>query len=206
MRLLCKRILGHVTTHAPPAPPIFPVSTARLTLRHHRNEDLEDLLAYYSDPDVCRYLLNEPWDVAEAEKQMAIRLGRLGIGTVDSGLSVVVELDSALIGDIALRPADETLSVGSIGWVFNPSHAGHGYATEAVRAVIAIAFNHYGMHRLKAQLDVRNTSSARLCERLGMTKEAHLREEWWNKGEWTDNAIYGLLRSDVNVPHPSPAR
>ena len=175
---------------------MLPLHSARLTLRHHRPEDIRALLSYYSDPDVCLYLLNEPWDLAKAEEQMAIRLGRLGIDGVGSGLSLVVELDSEVIGDIALRPADETMSVGNIGWVFNPSHGGHGYATEAVGAVIDIAFQHYGMHRIKAQLDVRNTASARLCERLGMTKEAHLREEWWNKGEWTDNAIYGLLRHE----------
>ncbi len=127
---------------------------------------------------------------------MAIRLERLGIDGLGSGLSVAVELNSEVIGDVALRPADDTSSVGNIGWVFNPSHAGHGYATEAVRAVISIAFECYGMHRIKAQLDVRNVDSARLCERLGMTKEAHLRQEWWNKGEWTDNAIYGLLRRE----------
>ncbi len=185
-----------MTLRSSPAAPPLPLQTARLTLRHHRAEDIGDLLAYYSDPAVCLYLLNEPWDLTKAKEAMAIRLERLGIDGVGSGLSVVVELNSEVIGDIALRPADDTLSVGNIGWVFNPSHAGHGYATEAVRAVIGVAFEHYRMHRIKAQLDVRNTDSARLCERLGMTKEAHLREEWWNKGEWTDNAIYGLLRRE----------
>ncbi len=185
-----------MTLHTSPAAIPLPLQTARLTLRHHRAEDIEDLLAYYSDPDVCLYLLNEPWDPAKAEEQMAIRLARLGLDGIGSGLSVVVELNSQVIGDIALRPADDTRSVGSIGWVFNPSHGGHGYATEAVAAIIDVAFEHYGMHRIKAQLDVRNTDSARLCARLGMTKEAHLRQEWWNKGEWTDNAIYGLLRSE----------
>ena len=29
-----------------------------------------------------------------------------------------------------------------------------------------------------------------------MTKEAHLRQDDWAKGEWTDNLIYGLLATD----------
>lgn len=193
-----------MTLRSAPVGAPLPLRTDRLTLRHHRHDDVADLLGYYGDPDVCRYLLNEPWDVAEAEKQMAIRCGRLGSDGLGSGLSVVAELNSRVIGDISLRPVDDTASVGSIGWVFNPSYGGRGYATEAVRAVVALAFGHYGMHRIKAQLDVRNTSSARLCERLGMTREALLREEWWNKGEWTDNLIYGLLRSDGTPSTPTP--
>ena len=49
---------------------------------------------------------------------------------------------------------------------------------------------------MKAQLDARNTASARLCERLGMTLEAHLRQDWWSKGEWTDTLVYGLLADE----------
>jgi len=49
---------------------------------------------------------------------------------------------------------------------------------------------------VKAQLDARNTASARLCERLGMTLEAHLRQDWWSKGEWTDTLVYGLLADE----------
>ena len=46
-----------------------------------------------------------------------------------------------------------------------------------------------------------NLGSARVAERLGMTREAHLRRDWWNKGEWTDTFVYSLLDSD-----PLPAR
>jgi RimJ/RimL family protein N-acetyltransferase len=49
------------------------------------------------------------------------------------------------------------------------------------------------MRRVIAQLDPRNAPSARVCERVGMTREAHLREDYWTKGEWADTLIYGLL-------------
>ncbi len=59
----------------------------------------------------------------------------------------------------------------------HPAYGGRGLATEAVRALVALAFGPFGLHRVYAQLDPRNTASVRLCERLGMTHEAHLRRE-----------------------------
>ena len=45
-------------------------------------------------------------------------------------------------------------------------------------------------------MDSRNTASAKLARRIGMREEAHLRKDWWSKGEWTDTLIFGMLASD----------
>ena len=94
---------------------------------------------------------------------------------------------------------------GRDGLGLHPDASGHGYATEAVRALIGVAFGTYGMRRVVAQIDARNTASARLCHRVGMKQEAHLREDHWAKGEWTDNVIYGLLASEWPTRHPADA-
>lgn len=176
--------------------PFRPIQTERLLLRAHRPDDLEPLLAYYSDPEVARYIPWQPWSRAEAEEHLAKRLTRTGIHQRDSTLAFVVEREERVIGDIVLWPADDTLERGEMGWAFHPAASGHGYATEAVRALIGVAFGTYRMRRVFAQLDARNTASARLCERVGMKQEAHLRQDCWAKGEWTDSLIYGLLASE----------
>ena len=174
----------------------LPISTERLLLRTYRPDDLDATLAYYGDPVVARYIPWEPWSREMATEQIARRVGRTGIDKPESALALVAEHAGDVIGDVVLWPADDTLSRGEMGWAFHPSVAGRGYATEAVRALIGVAFEHYGMHRVVAQLDARNEASARLCERVGMTREAHLRRDRWAKGEWTDNVIYGLLAED----------
>ncbi len=45
-------------------------------------------------------------------------------------------------------------------------------------------------------MDARNHASAKLAAAVGMQREAHLRQDWWVKGEWTDTVIYGVLASD----------
>ncbi|GAB3986399.1 GNAT family N-acetyltransferase [Plantactinospora veratri] len=101
-----------------------------------------------------------------------------------------------MVGDLILWPADETLSRGEMGWAFHPSVSGRGFATEAVRAFLGVAFAHCGMHRVIAQLNALNEASARLCERVGMVREAYLRQDYWTKGVWADNVVYGLLAEE----------
>jgi len=174
----------------------IPLTTARLTLRRYRPDDLGPALEYYGDPDVARYLLEDPWTRADGEKQIAKRVARTGIDQPGAALALAVEHKGAVVGDVALWTTDDTLSRGEIGWVFHPAHTGKGLATEAVRAVLGLAFEHYGMHRVVAQLDARNERSALLCERVGMTREGLLRQDWWSKGEWTDTLVYGTLASE----------
>jgi RimJ/RimL family protein N-acetyltransferase len=178
------------------AGPVLPIKTERLILRAHRPDDLEPLLGYYSLPEVARYIPWQPWSREDAEEHLNRRLKRHGIDGKDSALGLVAELDGRVIGDVVLWPADETLARGEMGWAFHPAVAGRGYATEAVWALIRIAFETYGMRRVVAQLDSRNVASAKLCERVGMTREAHLRQDCWAKGEWTDNIVYGLLATE----------
>ncbi|UMG94220.1 GNAT family N-acetyltransferase [Nocardioides sp. TF02-7] len=174
----------------------FPIETDRLTLRPFRADDLDAVLGYYSLPEVARYLLDEPWTRAVAEEQIAKRVTRTGLDGEHRALALVVEQGGRVIGDVALWLVDDTGSRAEVGWSFHPDSGGQGYATEAVRALLDLAFDGYGLHRVLANLDPRNEASARLCERVGMTREAHLREDWFSKGEWTDNAIYGLLAGE----------
>ncbi|NYI71202.1 aminoglycoside 6'-N-acetyltransferase [Naumannella cuiyingiana] len=170
--------------------------TARLRLRLHRLSDTDALLAYYGEPGVARYLLEGPWTVRTAPKKVAQRVERTGFADDGTALALVAEADGTVVGDIALWLTDDTRRKAEIGWAFNPRFAGRGYATEAARAVLDHAFDDLGLLRVVAQMDARNAASARLCERLGMTREAHLRHDWFAKGEWTDTFVYGLLATD----------
>lgn len=176
---------------------MLPLRTGRLTLRPLTPEDLEPLLAIYADPSVARYLLGEPWTREQAEVQIARRLTRTGLDTDAGALALVVAHNGAVVGDIALWMADRTRRKVEIGWVIGPAYAGHGFATEAASGLIRAAVLAHSLHRVEAQLDARNAASARVCERIGMTREAHLRQNWWSKGEWTDTLIYGLLASEL---------
>lgn len=175
---------------------LFPLTTPRLKLRFCEPDDVDALLAYYSQPEVARYLLEGPWTPTVAEQQTQKRVQRRGLENGAGTLGLVWEYQGKVIGDTSLWLTDETKQVAEIGWVIHPDFAGQGLATEAVKPLIDLAFEVYKLHRIAAEMDARNAASARLCERLGMKKEAHLRQNWWSKGEWADSMIYAVLASD----------
>ena len=176
--------------------PDLPLRTERLTLRDCRPDDLGPLLEAYGDPEVCRYLPFEPWTLEEAEKQIGKRMLRTDYAGEATGLGLVLDLDGRCIGDVVLFPFEGQPRTAEIGWVLHPSYTGHGYAAEAARELIRVAFEHYDLHRVVANLAGRNDASARLCERLGLRREAHHIQDYWSRGEWSDSLIYALLADE----------
>lgn len=176
--------------------PFLPIRTERLLLRPHAESDLDALLDYHSRPEVAQYLPFHAWTRESGRDHLAKRIERGGIDTPSCALGLVVEHEGRVIGDVVLWATDETRAKGEMGWAFHPDVAGRGFATEAAAAVLEIGFARYGMHRVVAQLDARNTASAALCERLGMTLEARHRQDYWSKGEWANSLVYAALASD----------
>lgn len=174
----------------------FPLRTERLVLRLHQHDDASALRRIYSQQEVARYLLDGPWSQSDAERRVAERTEQVGLLQGGAVLALVVEHENSVIGDVLLWLTNAEHRIGEIGWVLDPAHGGQGLAAEAVRAVLELGFEHYGLHRVAAQMDARNIASARLAERVGMRREAHLRQDWWSKGEWTDTLIYGVLSED----------
>ncbi|MFD4368223.1 GNAT family N-acetyltransferase [Rhodococcus sp. NPDC058521] len=174
----------------------LPVTTDRLVLRPYVSSDRAEFHAVYSRPEVARFLLEEPWTEHVAEQKVAERSEQTCLNGPGGTLALVVDLEGRAIGNVMLWFTDREHGVAEIGWVLDPTFGGRGYGAEAVRAVLNLAFDHYRIHRVAAQMDGRNTASARLAKNVGMRHEAHLRQDWWSKGEWTDTVIFGTLASD----------
>ena len=79
------------------------------------------------------------------------------------------------------------------GTRLHPAQWGRGYTTEAARAMIDFGFRELGLHRIWADCDPRNVASWRVLEKLGLRREAHLRQNARIKGEWVDSLLYAIL-------------
>lgn len=174
-----------------PPPPPLPVRTERLVLRHPTVEDTDDAYAYLSRSDVCEYLLRGPFTRGEVAAELRRRADNPA-----HRLSLVIEHEGTVIGDLMLVLEKPGYDKAEVGWVIHPAYAGRGLATEAARALIDLAFSHYGVHRVRAELDARNLRSAALAARLGMRQEGLFRQDFWAKGEWTDTPHYAVLATE----------
>jgi RimJ/RimL family protein N-acetyltransferase len=174
------------------------IRTERLLLRPFRAEDIDRVAAWQSLPEVARYLYWEPRSRAEAEADLAKRITKTRLeGDDDSlGLAVVRREDGLLLGDASLLLRSRVHRQVELGYVFHPDAAGHGYATEAARALVDLAFADLRAHRVFARTDARNTASASLLRRLGFRQEAHFRESEIFKGAWGDELVFATLATE----------
>jgi RimJ/RimL family protein N-acetyltransferase len=121
------------------------------------------------------------------------------------GESLVLGIELAesreLIGDVMLHWASAEHRSGEIGYVLSPDHSGRGYATEAAHRLLHLAFDDLGLHRVMARVDAENLASARLLTRLGMRQEAHLLENEWFKGHWSDELDFAMLEGEWTALH-----
>ena len=171
-------------------PPAMPIRTERLLLRRHTPADVEDIHAYYGRDDVATYLFQDAWPRPDFED----RFREWDEAAKSDVFGFVLEYEGRVVGDMVLMFRGP--SQAELGWVVHPEFGGRGFATEAARVLLDLGFRHYGFHRIYADLDARNTASARLCERLGMRQEAHRLQDIWSKGEWTDSLQYAVLATE----------
>ena len=169
--------------------------TERLLLRPFAPGDLAALHAIYSDQLVVRWLYNEARSLEETRKLLRLKIAGSTLRAEGEWLSAAVVLEPAgeLVGDVSLLWASEAHRQGELGFALATAHHGKGYATEAARPVLDFAFGALGLHRVTGRLEPRNLASARVLEKLGMRREAHLVENEWVKGEWQSERVYALL-------------
>lgn len=162
--------------------------TNRLELRPVRDEDIDRILQYRNLPDVARWLLRTEVDPD------AFRAAWLGAADDPHDHGVAVVLDGVVIGTVSLdvvdgmgQPGMPPRTEARLGYIFDPAYAGNGYATEAVTAMVAYAFERLGVRRITAGCFAGNLPSVRLLERIGMSCEQHgIGDSWHAEHGWVD--------------------
>jgi RimJ/RimL family protein N-acetyltransferase len=178
--------------------PTYPIETTRLHLRPFVEADFEDFHAYDSSPEVARYLYREPRGPAQSREAFEHHLRRTALeGEGDALVLAIVWRElGKVVGHASLGWVSSDHQSGEIGFIMSPAHQGHGLAIEAAEVMLGLGFDGLRLHRIVGRCDGRNRSSARLMERLGMRREAHLVENEYVKGEWTDELIYAMLDTE----------
>jgi RimJ/RimL family protein N-acetyltransferase len=188
--------------------PHWPLTTERLELRPVTPADADAFLAWRSRPEVARYMFQPPWTPEVAARKM-VDWSQAPF-TMAGDVLVLAVVDRAgrdVIGEVLLKWAQGT-GQAEVGYGFRPEVAGAGYATEAVRAALDLAFEVYGFHRVFARIDEENTPSVRVCERLGLRLEARFVESDIrpDDGAWATELNYAILASEHRAGRSAPRR
>lgn len=144
------------------------IETDRLILRNFLKKDAPDLFAYLQKPRANCFFDMKLDNLEEAEKETAKR------GQDDEYVAVCLKDTDTLIGDMFCM--FEKPDTYSVGWNFNETFGGAGYAFEAAQALFKYLFSEREARRLYAYVEDHNAPSQRLCEKLDMRKEGLFKE------------------------------
>lgn len=109
--------------------------------------------------------------------------------------AVVLRDGQQVIGAVSLTLA-MAHSRGELGYWIGREYWGHGYCTEAARAVVEFGFAELALHRVQARHLTRNPASGRVMAKLGMTHEGRLRQHTRKWDILGDVDVYAVLATD----------
>jgi ribosomal-protein-alanine N-acetyltransferase len=170
--------------------------TARLRLRPFNDSDANALFALHSNATVLRYWDAPPWSERLRAERFITACRQIAEAGTGARLAVDRVSDGAFIGWCSLTRWNRDYRSASMGYCLDDAAWGHGYATEAARALLQWAFDTLEMNRVQAETDTRNAASARVLEKLGFVREGTLREDCVVNGEVSDSWVYGLIRRE----------
>lgn len=143
------------------------IQTDRLLLRALNKNDFCNMW-YLLKPEIEHF--SGPY-MPHTENQLKEHIDRINSNTTWG----VLLKNETFIGDIGVTSKIDN-KIGEMAWYFDPLFWNKGYATEAGRAVVKYMFERLSFIRLCAQIDITNTASTRLAEKLGFDLVAVLPE------------------------------
>lgn len=164
-----------------------------MLLRPFEQRDVDAVLAYATDEEWARYLpVPQPYLREHADEFISSQLST--DWTTKPAWAIIK--DGVALGGVNVSLQIERRSA-SIGYSLARPEWGKGLTTEAVHAVIGVAFGSLpDLNRIQAWADERNGASRRVMEKVGMSFEGVLRDRSVVRGELISDAFYSILRSE----------
>lgn len=164
------------------------IDTGRLLLRKSRLSDAEDILEYASDERTVKYLT---WEGIQTTQQANEFISNFSIN--HGGYMIELKETGHVIGaiNICVVPEHEK---GFFGYVLNKKYWNKGYMTEALNAILRLAFEKLELNRVEATHYAGNEASGRVMEKCGLIKEGFALQEVKIKDIFRDVAHYGITK------------
>ena len=151
----------------------LPLRTERLVIRPYRDDDATGLHEVFGSPEVMRWTPSAPSkDVAETRQRLARTMAFTARQPRGFGLWALELQDSTeFLGQVGLFPVEGKGPEVEVAYELAPRVWGHGYATEAARALVEYGIGELGLRRIVALILPDNARSRNVASKCGMTLE-----------------------------------
>jgi RimJ/RimL family protein N-acetyltransferase len=169
------------------------ITSDRLTIKKFSDAEIPFNITHESDPEIMKYI-RDPCPI-EITREKTQKCAEDWTGEESEWTLFGLRLKSTgdYIGMLCFRYESMENDTVEMGWRLGPEAMGKGYATEAAKRLLDLIKTEIKPHKVVAYCVVENSASVNVMLKLGMQKEAHLRQYSKLGGQWFDEAIYGLI-------------
>jgi ribosomal-protein-alanine N-acetyltransferase len=167
-----------------------------ITIRPAMVADADELARLYT---ANREFL-QPWDPIRGDEFFTAegQLARMRAAEADRhaglGNRCVILDDDTIAGMVSLTAIERGPAQSAhLGYWVGQASNGRGVATEAVRLILALAFDNHGLHRVQAGTLLHNTPSQKVLERNGFERIGVARAYLLIAGAWQDHLLFQRL-------------
>ncbi len=167
-------------------------------LREHTTDDIKPFFAYYTNPNVAKYILaTNPASLTEAEAEIHYcrNLYRFKRGIY---WSVARKKDNVMVGAIGIT-VNTFNRRGEIHYDLSEEYWGKGITTAAIKKCVDYAFNTLGLVRIEAITVPSNQASQKVLTHNGFRHEGTLRQYKFFNNEAVDIEMYAIIPEDLKA-------
>lgn len=112
----------------------------------------------------------------------------------------ITTTDGELIGETALTHMDQRNGEADFNIAIgDKAYWGHGYGSDATRALMKYAFDMLNFHRITLYVHASNARAIHAYEKCGFQVEGRMRKAHYMDAQYTDVLIMGLLCEDFHA-------
>lgn len=176
---------------------MYPVNLdgLRVHLREFEVDDLDASMQIVGDPEVTWHLSFNTRDRGQQATLLAADVTRAKTDPrPDYYLAITEKPSGGLIG--FARVGLLAHRAGELGYAMRKDRWRSGLTTEAAALMLDFAFGQLSLHRIQAACGPDNLGSRAVLEKLGFTREGHMRDHVHTNGAWRDSILYSILDTE----------
>jgi RimJ/RimL family protein N-acetyltransferase len=169
----------------------------KVILRGFEREDIRMMWEAAQSADgrgeLLRDWLKPPRSLEEMEREFESKAADPPAGMIE----FIIQADGRVVGDLDLFQIEDRNRCAMVGiGIWRVEDRGKGYGYDALRTVVRWAFDHLNLHRIELSCDPQNAPARRIYEKCGFVVEGTRRRRHYERGDYHDELIMGLLREE----------
>jgi ribosomal-protein-alanine N-acetyltransferase len=175
----------------------FPnLETNRLNLRRLKSEDVSEIFALRSNPEIMKFIPRPLMKTREEALEFISVMDANVNNNILLNWAITTKEEDKLIGMIGFYRMKPENYRAEVGYILSAEFHGQGIITEALERIIQFGFDEMKLNSIEAVIDPGNYGSEKVLLKNNFVKEGHFKEHTFFEGKFLDSVFYSLLKKN----------